>query len=394
MEQQLISVIMAAFNGEKYISSAIESILSQTLGDFELIIVDDGSTDSTGNIINQFRQKDKRIRPLFNESNLGLTKSLNAALGLARGTYIARMDADDVSDPHRFEKQVEFLDRHKDYAVVGTKAIIIDEAGRPTGEINPPLSYRAIRERFPVKNAFVHSSVMFLNECILRVGGYDEAFSYAQDYEMWCRMLLFYKGANLNRFLHRWRRSREGVSSVNRRLQKVFSDAVRGRYGSLYRTLQDRDIAPWDKKETFYCEMLENARLGGNDPLYRFLYHTMMNSKMPARKKIAVLNRAVGDNNMCPVPEKIRLLEAIRGKNELENYQLASLYKRQEMHGKAKRIFEKLTESRDKIIKAGAYFHLGEMALRAGRQEEAVRAFRNTVRYNPYHFKAENYLEK
>lgn len=384
---------MTAFNEEKYIASSITSILNQSLRDFELIIVDDASTDATPTVIKEFHTKDKRIRPIFNQTNLGLTKSLNIALSSARGLYIARMDADDISKPHRFREQVKFLRNHPGYDLVGTWAIIIDENNRTVGEFRPPTSNRDIRQRFPVKNAFVHSSVMFTAQSIHYAGGYDEAFRFAQDYEMWCRLLLFHKGANIDKPLHCWRKLQEGISYKNKYPQTIFSDAVRGRYGPLYRTLSNPRLPRWDKNAFVYGVMLENAGFNGNEPLCRFIYDKVMASRMPERKKLAVLNRARGNTSMITSKVKIKLLEKIKRKNRLENYQLASLYKSEGKHRKAEGIFVKLTASGDNDIKSGAYFHLGELRLRDGKEKEAATSFRKVLTYNPNHGKAREYLD-
>ena len=109
MNNPAISVIMTAYNTEKYIKEAIESILNQTFKDFEFIIVDDGSTDNTRLIIEEYAKKDRRIKILYNKKNLGIVKSLNKAIAIAKGKYIARMDSDDVSKLNRLEKQFVFM---------------------------------------------------------------------------------------------------------------------------------------------------------------------------------------------------------------------------------------------------------------------------------------------
>ena len=106
MHQPKVSVVMSAYNGERYLREAVESILNQTFNDFEFIIIDDGSTNSTGQILSSYAAQDPRIVLIRNRENIGLTKSLNKGLALARGEYIARMDADDVSLPNRFSEQV------------------------------------------------------------------------------------------------------------------------------------------------------------------------------------------------------------------------------------------------------------------------------------------------
>ncbi len=131
-ENPKVSVIMSVYNGDKYLREAIESILNQTFTDFEFIIVNDGSTDNSLEIIESY--DDERIKTINNKKNIGLTKSLNKALKFAKGKYIARQDADDVSLPNRFEKQVEYLDSHPEVALVGTSVYLIDENGKIIGK--------------------------------------------------------------------------------------------------------------------------------------------------------------------------------------------------------------------------------------------------------------------
>ena len=125
MKNPKVTVLMSVYNGEKYLQEAIDSILEQTFKDFEFLIINDGSTDKTGEILESYH--DLRIKIINNEKNIGLTKSLNKGLKLARGEYIARQDADDISMPERLEKEVEFLETHQDYAVVGAFAKIINK---------------------------------------------------------------------------------------------------------------------------------------------------------------------------------------------------------------------------------------------------------------------------
>ncbi|MDD4353774.1 MAG: glycosyltransferase family A protein, partial [Candidatus Nanoarchaeia archaeon] len=133
MKNHRISVIMSAYNTERYIAEAIESILNQTFKDFEFIIIDDGSTDDSLKIIKRYVKKDRRIKLIHNKKNIGLTKSLNKGLKIAKGQYIARMDADDISLPQRFQIQYDFLEKNKDIFLIGTTAFLIDDKGDRLG---------------------------------------------------------------------------------------------------------------------------------------------------------------------------------------------------------------------------------------------------------------------
>jgi len=178
-----ISVIMPVFNGEQFLSNAIESVLEQTFKNFELIIINDGSTDNTKNIIEKYRAIDKRII-VRNQKNIGLTKSLNIALGISKGEYIARQDADDISLPHRFEKQIYWL-VNKKYEIVFSRAYYNSK-----NRITPRFSYFLPKKLLlNFINPFIHGSILIKKNVLLKVGGYDENFIYSQDYKLYCDLL-------------------------------------------------------------------------------------------------------------------------------------------------------------------------------------------------------------
>jgi glycosyltransferase involved in cell wall biosynthesis len=127
-----VSVVMSVFNGERFLREAVDSILGQTYRDLELIVIDDGSADGSGEILAQRRQADARLR-VFPQANMGLTRSLNRGVELSTGEYVARMDADDLSEPRRFERQVAFMDAHPDVGLLGTAYREIDGEGRVLG---------------------------------------------------------------------------------------------------------------------------------------------------------------------------------------------------------------------------------------------------------------------
>jgi glycosyltransferase involved in cell wall biosynthesis len=183
-----VTVLMAVYNGEKYIRPTILSILNQTFKDFEFVIVDDASTDSTTEIIKSF--EDPRIILHSNNDNLGQTKSLNIGLHLARGKYIARTDAGDVSLPRRLEKQVAHLENNPEIAVLGTSAFRYTENGDIIDIVHMPLSRAAMLQRILFTTPVVHVSVVMRRETIHDLGGYDENYRILADYELWSRLLL------------------------------------------------------------------------------------------------------------------------------------------------------------------------------------------------------------
>jgi glycosyltransferase involved in cell wall biosynthesis len=208
----VVSVVMAVHNGERFLREAIESVLDQTFGAFELLVVDDASTDRTRAILETYR--DRRIRVLTNDRKRGLSHSLNRGIGEARGRYIARLDADDVAEPDRFATQVEYLDRHADVALLGSWYRIIDEQGRETGRRWVPGGHHEIRWMLGFCNAFAHSAVMIRRAALDTVGLYDESLGYAMDYDLWVRIADRMRVANYERFLLRWRTSSSSLTSA------------------------------------------------------------------------------------------------------------------------------------------------------------------------------------
>lgn len=182
-----VSVLMSVYNGARYLRVAIDSVLNQTFEDFEFVIVDDGSTDDSIEILSTY--KDPRIRLISNEENIGLTHSLNIGLEIVQGEYVARMDPDDICVPERFERQVGFLDSHPEIGVLGSQMTVIDETGTPLRPFEVPTSHSMIVWTLFFKRAFGHPSVMLRKKIVDNVGGYDESYQYAQDYGLWIRLL-------------------------------------------------------------------------------------------------------------------------------------------------------------------------------------------------------------
>lgn len=214
-----ISVVMSVFNAEKYLARAIDSILEQTYSDFELIIINDNSTDASGQILKCYEQKDSRIIVLENEENIGLTKSLNKGLAVAKGEYIARMDADDISVPNRFEKQVLFLDSNPDYTFVSCIGRYIDENGK-LEQLRPfPETNEEIYAMMPKVDAVMHPGVMFRRDDVAQIGNYCEDFRVVQDYDLWFRgMAAGYKFYNIQEPLVLFRRN----ETYNTRKSKAY----------------------------------------------------------------------------------------------------------------------------------------------------------------------------
>jgi glycosyltransferase involved in cell wall biosynthesis len=189
-----VSVLMGVRNGAPQVRDAVESVLAQTATDLELIVVDDDSTDATPGILASFR--DPRLRR-ERRARGGLTSALNAALRLARAPLVARLDADDAALPERLERQLAYLHAHPEVGLLGTAAREVDSSGREVAIVRPPTGDVEIRRALIRRNPFVHSSVVMRRAVVEQVGGYDEAFAVAQDYDLWMRMSVVTRMANL-----------------------------------------------------------------------------------------------------------------------------------------------------------------------------------------------------
>jgi len=182
-----VSLILAVYNGYQYLHLAIESILKQTFTNFEFIIINDGSTDSTAQIISNYH--DPRIVVLHNSFNLGLAKSLNRGILISRGEYIARQDADDFSSPKRLKTQVELLDSRLKVGFIGTTSIWIDEHGMQKEIWRQPTDNPQIQDRLLWYCCLVHGSIMMRRKSLVEVGGlYNECMRTGQDYDLWLKM--------------------------------------------------------------------------------------------------------------------------------------------------------------------------------------------------------------
>lgn len=192
-----VSVLMSVQDGEQYLREAIDSILGQTFKDFEFIIINDGSTDRTAEIISSYR--DPRMRIVNNATNLGLPASLNHGLDVAAGDYIARMDADDVSLPERLSKQVSFMDAHPEIAASGTWAKDIDADGRKFSTRCLPFGER-MKYEFWRPSPIVHPSAI-IRKSHLGDLRYDIRIPHAQDYDLWLALKAGHELGNLPEFL-------------------------------------------------------------------------------------------------------------------------------------------------------------------------------------------------
>ena len=184
-----ISVIMSVYNGETYLDEAIESVINQTFQNWELIIINDCSTDSTGDILNRFALKDERIKVHTNEVNLKLPSSLNKAISLCQGKYIARMDADDICLPQRLEKQFKFMEENKDVSLSSCRFMTVKNGVYASGGAGGRCDNHSIRSILLISNPILHPGVIAKAE-VMKDLGYDTSLTCTEDLELWTRLAI------------------------------------------------------------------------------------------------------------------------------------------------------------------------------------------------------------
>jgi len=217
-----VSVIMSVYNGEKYLKEAIDSILEQTFKDFEFVIVDDGSNDNTLKILKEYAKKDMRIKIIKNKKNIGLTKSLNKAIRTAKGKYVARMDADDVSLPERIEEQLTFIENHPEIGAVGCWYYLIDKNNKLIKKVRPPVKSYKIKKALLNSAPIIHPAAMIRKILLEKINYYDESFKYSQDRDLLFRILNFCQLGVVPEFLLKFRYSKQSISLQREIEQKKY----------------------------------------------------------------------------------------------------------------------------------------------------------------------------
>jgi glycosyltransferase involved in cell wall biosynthesis len=202
-----VSIIIPTYNRGEFIGQAIQSVIDQTYSDWELIVVDDASTDDTESIVADFIKNDEknrkngRIKYIRQEKNIGISRNRNSGIEKAVGTYIAMLDSDDVwLDREKLARQVAFLEKNRDYALVGTWVRTIDKTGSVVGDMTFAQDDGHIRQRMLCRNQFVQSSVLFVKKAAVESGLYDPKLIVNEDYDLWLRLGISYKFANLPHF--------------------------------------------------------------------------------------------------------------------------------------------------------------------------------------------------
>jgi glycosyltransferase involved in cell wall biosynthesis len=272
-----VSIIMPARNAARWLHQAIESILLQTFPAFELIIVDDGSSDDTPAILASFQRVDERIR-LLRQDQMGLVAALNRGLSAARGSLIARLDADDMAFARRLELQVARFEQRADLVLLGTWAEKIDAAGRPVGILRPESDAPKLKTLLASGNPFVHSSVMFDAAVARSCGGYRAALEAAEDFDLWLR--LSERGAveNLREVLTKYRIHQDGVTTT-KVVRQLFSTRLAVRSAEMRKSGRSDLAETWSHPPEWHsllneegfsdaarvCLLLQHADRNGND---------------------------------------------------------------------------------------------------------------------------------
>ena len=219
MGHSMVSVVMAVYNERPYLQEAVQSILDQTFEDFEFIIINDGSTDGSKEVLECFADRDDRIR-LAHQENKGLIASLNRGLDMARGQYIARMDGDDISHPERLEKQVDFLNANSEIGILGTQIEWINSEGETIGSWSAPADPDLIAWKLLFNTCLDHPTILARKSLLLNLGGYAEWTLHAEDYELWTRAVRKSRLASLPGTLLK-HRQHDGSITVKRRREQI-----------------------------------------------------------------------------------------------------------------------------------------------------------------------------
>lgn len=211
MNKSPVSVVMTVFNGEKYLNQSLQSLLCQDFKNWELIVIENGSTDSTAELLQNY--SDPRIRVIYLRDNIGRTPALNLAIMSVSTEYIAILDADDLSHPLRLKRQVDFLDHNPMVGLVGTWSEFIDEFGTVISRKSSPLQQSKIIGTMMVRNPMVHSSIMYRRSLYHAVGGYNERYAYAQDFDLLIKFAKNSELAVIPEYLCAWRKTNSGMSA-------------------------------------------------------------------------------------------------------------------------------------------------------------------------------------
>lgn len=326
-----ISVIMSVYNGETYLEEAIESIIKQTFGDWELIVINDCSTDMTGEILSRFSKMDKRIRVYTNEVNLRLPASLNKAISMCSGKYIARMDADDICLPDRLEKQYNFMEKHADTALSSCRFMTLKNGIYASGGAGGRCDNDALRAMLLVSNPILHPGVIARAELMRRLK-YDESLTCTEDLELWTRTVMANEKIEiLPECLLIYRLHDKQITSTTvkkqheevQEIQKKYYSAFLGNMSEAMREFYIRGVyfreEPDVHKFLAYAKWLKKASVGSfkNRDISYALLEIMAEYKRRGVSKIDILKAMLTFSPVFLIKENIRRKRM--AKKDIEN---------------------------------------------------------------------------
>lgn len=229
-----ISVVIVTYNRASYIGDAIDSVIHQSFLDWELIIINDASTDNTKLILKNYIENDPRIKYFENSNNTGISTSRNKALEIARGKYMAILDSDDIwADEKKLQKQYDFLEKNQEFALVGGAVITINADGQEVGRYKNPITDSIIRKVILLRNPFINSSVMFSRDVAIKCGGYEN-YTVGEDYDLFLKMGQLGMLSNLSDFLVKYRKHDSGITWSRRVLAAQDHLSIIAKFKNLY----------------------------------------------------------------------------------------------------------------------------------------------------------------
>ena len=237
-----VSIVLPVYNGEDYLRYAVDSILDQSFTDFELLIINDGSSDSSADIIDAYAQKDSRIVAIH-QKNLGLVATLNKAVELSKASLIARMDADDISLPRRLETQVDLFKKNPNAVLCGSCFDVINEYNEFLKLSVAPAFSRDLKRSLHLYNPIAHGSVMFKKEAFLKAGGYSGTVGPTEDYDLWIRLAELGDFIYSERSLFKWRINPEGITHSNNDVMQAATKKLVQKYR------KENPVAPLSRSE-------------------------------------------------------------------------------------------------------------------------------------------------
>lgn len=263
-----ISVIMSVYNGEEYLAEAIDSVLGQSFTDFELIIINDCSTDSTGEILKQYASLDARVRVHTNEVNLRLPSSLNKAISLAQGKYIARMDADDICLPDRLEKQYAFMESYPEVVISSCRFMTLKNGVIASGGCGGKADFESIKALLLVTNPILHPGIIAKAD-VIRELGYDKSFTCTEDMELWSRFVMANHKIEIQpEYLMIYRLHDKQITETTRERQRGEVLAIQKRYYAELLDGMSEDFEKFYINGIYFCD---NADIGKFCAFFKWL---------------------------------------------------------------------------------------------------------------------------